>query len=133
MFYELSNLRIWQILGSPRNKGEGVSAWQSVSHSELVFFHKRLKTRENQTSKFSAPVKFCLILMFFEKYFVQDCSILTICDALRNLQHLYNLKNVKNTHGGVLHFSRFLNCTKMYQLVQNITFAFINCSWYKYT
>ena len=43
--------------------------------------------------------------------------------------HLYNLKNVKNTYEGkllkvTLHhvcFTRFLNCTKWYQVAQSIT------------
>ena len=56
---------------------------------------------------------------------------LGICDALRDL---YNLKNVKNTHGEVLllvkfqaillHgcFSRFLNCTNGTKFEQDVSY-----------
>ena len=32
----------------------------------------------------------------------KKCIVDSVCDALLNLVPLYNLKNVKNTHGGVL-------------------------------
>ena len=32
---------------------------------------------------------------------------MTICDALRDLVHLYNSKNMKNTHGDVLLLLKF--------------------------
>ena len=52
-------------------------------------------------------------------------NIIVICCA--SWYHLYNLKNVKNTHGGVLLFTpplaffTFLKLYKWYQIVQNIT------------
>ena len=56
------------------------------------------------------------------------------CGALRDLVHLYNLKNMKNTHGGVLLlvlkvkslyecFSRFFKLYKWYNIAQNVSIA----------
>ena len=44
-----------------------------------------------------------------------------MCDALRILYHLYNFKNVKNTHGGVLLLVKLqvLAIAQMGQLVPN--------------
>ena len=51
--------------------------------------------------------------------------------AIRFCYHLYNLKNVKNTHGEVLLFNKsntppwvfftFLNLYKWYQIAQSVT------------
>ena len=40
--------------------------------------------------------------------------------------YLYNLKNVKNTHGGVLLFFTFFNLYKWYQIAQRITYGIWN-------
>ena len=62
-----------------------------------------------------------------EERSLQNCKYVALC-AIQ--YYLYNLKNVKNTHGEVLlletlfhrYFSRFLNCLyKWYQIAQNIT------------
>ena len=54
-----------------------------------------------------------------------------MCDVLRDLLHLYNLKNLKNTHGGVLLsksntlpslFFTFFKLYKWYQIAQRITY-----------
>ena len=37
-----------------------------------------------------------------------------ICDALRDLVHLYNLKNVKNAHGGVLFLVKLQASLQLY-------------------
>ena len=38
---------------------------------------------------------------------LQFCYLIQTCDALRDLVHLHNLKNVKNTHGGALRLVKF--------------------------
>ena len=68
-----------------------------------------------------------------------------ICGALRDWYHLYNLKNVENTHGGVLIlvklqasactftkintppsvFFTFFKLCKWYQIAQRTTYKFL--------
>ena len=75
-----------------------------------------LTSRRNQNQQNIHPILNNQLELPFLSLF---CHGITepICDVLRNLIHLYNLKNVKNTHGGVKHhsstdfFSHFLYST----------------------
>ena len=57
------------------------------------------------------------------------------CDALRDLYHLYNLKNVKNTHGGVLLLVKFQTKAQNFTKSSTLPWVFFTlfkfCKWYQ--
>ena len=57
-------------------------------------FESRQSIAELQIRRFSLKKQVCLR--------ESDATTHIICGELRDLVHLYNLKNVKNTRGGVL-------------------------------
>ena len=63
-------------------------------------------------------------------------SVMNICDALLNLFHMYNLKNVKNIHGGVLLLVQLQEPATLLKvtLLQGCFFMFFKLyKWYQIT